>query len=129
MYVLYRRCVELPEVHTEPKAAGLFLHHDDRRDPGDVGRADDATGQHLLDLGHLFSMNSGVLAAIRLAEQRSFGLYGVQPRSSSPWLTMSLNSWKRAFSCCCWVGDRCAGTGGRRRRLEAAGGAERQRRQ
>ena len=40
---------------------------------------------------------------------------GVQPRSSSPWLTMSLNSWKRAFS---W----CAGTGGRRRGLEAAGG-------
>ena len=37
---------------------------------------------------------------------------GVQPRSSSPWLMMSLNSWKRSFSCCCWVGDRCAGTGG-----------------
>ena len=47
---------------------------------------------------------------------------GVQPRSSSPWLTMSLNSWKRAFSCCCWVGDRCARTGFGRRRLEAAGG-------
>ena len=49
---------------------------------------------------------------------------GVQPRSSSPWLTISLNSWKRAFSCCCWVDDRCAGTGGWRRLVEA----ERQRR-
>ena len=49
---------------------------------------------------------------------------GVQPMSSSPWLTMSLNSWKRSFSCCCWVGDRCAGTGGGRCGLEAAGEAE-----
>ena len=46
----------------------------------------------------------------------------MQPRSSSPWLMMSLNSWKRSFSCCCWVGDRCAGTGGGRSGLEAAGG-------
>ena len=42
---------------------------------------------------------------------------GVQPRSSSLWLTMSLNSWKRSFSCCCWAGDRCAGTGGRAMQL------------
>ena len=37
---------------------------------------------------------------------------GVQPRSSSPWLIISLNSWKRSFSCCCWMGDRCSGTVG-----------------
>ena len=47
---------------------------------------------------------------------------GMQPRSSSPWLMISLNSWKRSFSCCCWMGDRCSGTGGWRRGLEAAGG-------
>ena len=47
---------------------------------------------------------------------------GVQPRSSSPWLIMLLNSWKRAFSCCCWVGDKCTGTGGWRCGLEAIGG-------
>ena len=47
---------------------------------------------------------------------------GVQPRSSSPWLKMALNSWKRAFSCCCWVCNRCVGTGGGRRGLEAVGG-------
>ena len=46
---------------------------------------------------------------------------GVQPRSSSPWLMILLNSWKRSFSCCCWMGDRCSGTGGWRRGLEAAG--------
>ena len=40
--VLYRRWVELPEVHTELQAAVLFLHHDDRRSPGSVGRTDDA---------------------------------------------------------------------------------------
>ena len=40
---------------------------------------------------------------------------GVQPRSSSPWLTISLNSWKRSFSCCCWRGDRYSRTGGWRR--------------
>ena len=47
---------------------------------------------------------------------------GVQPRSSSPWFTMSLNSWRRAFSCRCWVDGRCAGTGSGRQGLEAAGG-------
>ena len=41
MRVLYRRLVELPEVHTEPQAAILFLHHDDWRGPGAVGGADD----------------------------------------------------------------------------------------
>ena len=46
----------------------------------------------------------------------------VQPRSSSLWLIMTLNSWKRAFSFCCWVGDRSAGTGGGRCGLEAVGG-------
>ena len=30
MSVFYCRRVELPEVHTEPQAAILFLHHDDR---------------------------------------------------------------------------------------------------
>ena len=68
MRVLHRRCVELPEVHTKPQAAVLFLHHDDQRGLGAVGRTDDAAGQHLLDLGHLLSMNSVVLAAIRLVE-------------------------------------------------------------
>ena len=47
---------------------------------------------------------------------------GVQPKSSSPWLIMSLNSWKRAFSCCCWAGERCSGTGGWRFWLAAGGG-------
>ena len=32
---------------------------------------------------------------------------GVQPKSSSPWLIMSLNSGKRAFNSCCCDGDRC----------------------
>ena len=47
---------------------------------------------------------------------------GVQPKLSSPWLMMSLNSWKRAFSCCCWAGERCSGTGGWRFWLAAGGG-------
>ena len=47
---------------------------------------------------------------------------GVQPKSSSPWLIMSLNSWKRAFSCCCCASDRCSGTSGWRVWLEAGGG-------
>ena len=47
---------------------------------------------------------------------------GMQPKSSSPWLMMSLNSWKRAFSCCCWAGERCSGTGGWRFWLAAGGG-------
>ena len=46
----------------------------------------------------------------------------MQPKSSSPWLIMSLNSWKRAFSCCFCAGDRCSGTGGWRVWLEARGG-------
>ena len=58
MRVFHGRHVELPEVHTELQAAVLFLHQDDRRGPGAVGGMDDAAGQHLLDLGHLFSMNS-----------------------------------------------------------------------
>ena len=44
MHVLYCRRVWLPEVHTEPQAAVLFLHHDDRRGPGAVGRTEDAAG-------------------------------------------------------------------------------------
>ena len=47
---------------------------------------------------------------------------GVQPKSSPPWLMMSLNSWKRAFSCSCWVGERCSRTGGWRFWLAAGGG-------
>ena len=69
MCVLHGSRVELPEVYTEPQAAVLFLHHDDWRGPGTVGRTDDTAGQHLLDLGHLFSTNSGVLSAIWLAER------------------------------------------------------------
>ena len=30
MRILLGCCVELPEVHTEPHAAVLFLYHDDR---------------------------------------------------------------------------------------------------
>ena len=90
MRILYCRSVELPEVHTEPQAAVLFLHHDDRRGPGAVGRMDDAAGQHLLDLGHLLSSNSGVLAAIRLAERRSFGLYGVLQEQCAAQIILSL---------------------------------------
>ena len=37
---------------------------------------------------------------------------GVQPRSSSPWLKTSLDSLNRSFSCYCWSGERCSGTGG-----------------
>ena len=55
MCVLHGSRVELPKVYTEPQAAVLFLHHDDWRGPGTVGRTDDTAGQHLLDLGHLFS--------------------------------------------------------------------------
>ena len=61
-------------------------------------------------------------------ERWSLGLDGVleqsrvQPKSSSPWLIMSLNSWKRDFSCCCCAGDRCSGTGGWQVWLEAGGG-------
>ena len=47
---------------------------------------------------------------------------GVQPKSSSPWLIMSLNSWKRAFSSCCWASERCSGTGGWQFWLAAGGG-------
>ena len=42
-----------------------------------VGGTDASIRQHLLDLGHLFPPNSGVLATIRLVERRSFGLDGV----------------------------------------------------
>ena len=77
MCVLHGSRVELPEVYTEPQSAVLFLHHDDWRSPGTLGRTDDTAGQHLLDLGHLFSTNSGVLAAIWLAERGSLGLDGV----------------------------------------------------
>ena len=90
MRVFHGRRVELPEVHTELQAALLFLHQDDRRGPGAVGGMDDAAGQHLLDLGHLFSTNSGILAAIRLAEWRSFGLYGVLQEQRAAQIVLSL---------------------------------------
>ena len=50
---------------------------------------------------------------------------GVQPKSPSPWMIMSLNSWKRAFSCCCCAGDRCSGTGGWLGCLEAVATSQR----
>ena len=84
------RLVELPEVHTEPQAAVLFLHHDDRRGPRAVEGTDDTAGQHLLDLGHLFSSNSGVLVAIRLVKRRSFGLYGVLQERRTAHIVLSL---------------------------------------
>ena len=90
MCVFHGRLVELPEVHTEQQAAILFLHHDDQRVPGAVGGTDDAAGQHLLDLSHLFSSNSRVLAAIRLAERRSFGLYGVLQERRAAQIVLSL---------------------------------------
>ena len=91
MLVFHGCRVELPEVHTELQAALLFLHHDDRRGAGAVGGTDDAAGQHLLDLGHLFSSNSRVLAAIRLAEQRSFGLYGVLQERRAAQIVLALS--------------------------------------
>ena len=90
MSVFHCGRVELPEVHTEPQAAVLLLYHDDWRCPGSVGGTDDAAGQHLLDLGHLFSMNSGILAAIRLAERRSLGLDGVLKQRGSAQIVFPL---------------------------------------
>ena len=85
MHVFHGGRVELPEVHTDQHVAVLFLHHDDRRGPGAVGGTDAATGQHLLDLGHLFLSSSGVLAAIQLAALGSFCLYSVlQEPACSP---------------------------------------------
>ena len=90
MLVFHRGRVELPEVYTEPQAAVLFLYHDDRRGPGTVGRTDNTAGQHLLDLGHLFSTNSGVLAAIRLAERRSLDLDGVLEQRGTAQIVLPL---------------------------------------
>ena len=69
-----------------------------------------------MDLCHLFSAYGRVLAMVCWSS-------GVQPKSYSPWLMMSLNSWKRAFSCCCWAGEKCSGTGGWRFWLAAGGGS------
>ena len=68
----------------------LFLYHDDRRGPGTVGGTDDAAGQHLLDLSHFFSSNSGVLAAIRLAKWRSIGLDGMFQERCTAQIVLSL---------------------------------------
>ena len=48
----------------------------------------------------------------------------MQPKSVSPWLIMSLNSWKSTFSWCCCAGDRCSGKGGWRAWLEAGRGGD-----
>ena len=92
MCVLHCSRVELPEVYTEPQAAALFLHHDDWRGPGTVGWMDDTAGQHLLDLGHLFSTNSGVLAAIWLVERGSLGLDGVLKQRSTAQIVLPLTN-------------------------------------
>ena len=127
MRVLHRRRVELPEVHTEPQAAVLFLYHDDRQGPGAVGRTDDTAGQHLLDLGHLLSTNSGVLAVIRLAERGSLGLYGVLQKRGTAQIVLPLaynvaEFLEEGLQLLLLGGDRCTGTGGGRCGLEAAGG-------
>ena len=82
--------IELPEVGTEPEAAVLLFHHDNWRSPGTVGGMDDATRQHLLDLGHLLSANGGVLATIRLVKLGSLGLDGVLEQLSAAQVVFSL---------------------------------------
>ena len=81
---------ELPEVDTEPEAAVLLFHHDDRRGPGTVGGMDNAARQHLLDLCHLFSANGGVLATIWLAKLGFLGLDGVLEQRSAAQVVFSL---------------------------------------
>ena len=49
------------------------------------------------------------------------GLLSTLPSGENE-VSQTPHSWKRTFSCCCWVGDRCSGTGGGRCGLEAAGG-------
>ena len=92
MCVLHGSRVELPEVHTEPQAAVLFLYHDGWRSPGTVGRTDDTAGQHLLDLGHFFSTNSGVLAATWLAERGSLGLDGLLKQRGTTQIVLPLTN-------------------------------------
>ena len=92
MCVLHGSRIELPEVYTEPQAAVLFLYHDDWRGPGTVERTDDTAGQHLLDLGHLFSTNSGVLVVIWLAERGSLSLNGVLKQQSTTQIVLPLTN-------------------------------------
>ena len=51
---------------------------------------DDATRQHLLDLGHFFSPDSGVLTTIGLAEGRSFGFNVVLQQWGAAKMVLSL---------------------------------------
>ena len=55
----------------------FFLTITTERGPRAVGWTDDAACQHLLDLGHFFSPDSGVLPMIGLTEGWSFGFNGV----------------------------------------------------
>ena len=59
MSVFDGSCVELTEVNTETQASVFFLCHYYRRRPGAVGGPDDAAGQLLLDLRHLFLLRAG----------------------------------------------------------------------
>ena len=127
MHVFYCDRVELPEVHTERRLPSFFF----------TMTAGEAQG--LLE-GRMTLLDS-ICWTWAISSRKTAGFWrrygwrsggpsvsmvcwssGVQPRSSSPWLIIFLNSWKRAFSCCCWVGDKCAGTGGWRCGLEADDG-------
>ena len=74
MSVFDGSCIELMKVNTETQTTVFFLHHHYRQCPGTVGGPDDVVGQHLLDLHHLFPLNSWVLSPIELAEWRPVGL-------------------------------------------------------
>ena len=88
---------------------------------------DDAAGQHLLDLGHLFSSNSGVLAAIRLAKWRSLGLYGVLQERRKAQIVLSLDHnvaefLEEGLQLLLLGGRQVRGDRRRRQGLETAGG-------
>ena len=68
----------------------FFFYHDDRRGPRTVGGADDAIGQHLLDLCHLHPSNSGDLAVIWLAKWGSVGLDDVFQERCTAKVVLSL---------------------------------------
>ena len=68
----------------------LFLDHNHWRGPRAVGWTDDAACQHLLDLGHFFSPDSGVLPTIGLTEGRPFGFNGVLQQRGAAKIILSL---------------------------------------
>ena len=71
-----------------------------------------------MDLRHLLPSNSRVLTPVGLAKWRSVSLSSVLQQRSTTEIILSLAKYvaeflKRSFSCCCWSGERCSGTGGR----------------